>query len=103
MLRLLTGRNRALGPALAREILGGPAATMAELKAYHDDLYQRYRGAFGTERVVLFKMKEFWTYHIQAFEEPKRMAKKLKKVQRLPVYEQIVEEVWERGTLVAAD
>ena len=31
------------------------------------------------------------------------MAKKLKKVQRLPVYGQIVEEVWERGTLVAGD
>ena len=101
--RVMIGRGLLRRPALAREILGGPAATMAELKAYHDDLYQRYRGAFGAERVVLFKMKEFWTYQIQAFEEPKRMAKKLKKVQRLPVYEQIVEEMWEQGTLVTAD
>jgi len=42
------------------------------------------------DRVVLFKMKELWYYLAQHFTDSAKYVKKIRKAERLPVYESAV-------------
>ena len=48
--RIMLGRGLAGDPALARKAEGGPAAGREELRAFHDQVYEGYAGAFGSQR-----------------------------------------------------
>lgn len=94
--RVMTGRGVLRDPALAREIRGGRAADRNELRRFHDLLYAGYCEEMSGDRTILFKMKEFWSYMAPAFADSKKYAKKIKKAEKCAVYEQIVEELFEK-------
>jgi tRNA-dihydrouridine synthase len=93
--KVMLGRGLLRNPDLAQRLKGEGRADKMQLKAFHDDLYQAYQEALSGQRTVLFKMKEFWVYMADAFEDAKKAAKKIKKAQKLSEYEQAVESMFE--------
>ena len=79
--RIMIGRGLLQNPALAREIQGGAPLSKNEVRAYHDELYDRYREVMFGEKNLLFKMKEFWVYQIESFDVTIKAAKKIRKSQ----------------------
>lgn len=94
--RVMTGRGVLADPALARKIRGGKDAERAELRRFHDLIYEGYREEMSGDRTVLFKMKELWTYLGSCFSDSRKYMKKIKKAEKCIVYEQIVEELFEK-------
>lgn len=76
---VMLGRGLVADPALFRRVQGGPPAGRETLRAYHDALFDAYCSAFGSKRNALFRMKEFWFYHLCLFEGGEPYDKPLKK------------------------
>ena len=47
------------------------------------------------EKPALFKMKEIWGYMSWLFEDSDKYAKKIRKVQKLKDYDQIIDELFD--------
>ncbi len=101
--KVMLGRGLLKKPDLAQQIKGEESADKTQLRAFHDDLYQAYQEALSGQRTVLFKMKEFWVYMAEAFADEKRMAKKIKKAQRLCDYEEAVDKIFESELIHAGN
>ncbi|MCR5715261.1 MAG: tRNA-dihydrouridine synthase [Lachnospiraceae bacterium] len=65
--RVMIGRGLVANPGLIREIRTGEKITKAELKAYHDCLFEAYQEELESPKDAIFKMKEFWGYMIRNF------------------------------------
>lgn len=85
--RLMIGRGLILNPGL---IHGG---TKEQFQEFHERLVEGYLGRGLSETSVLFKMKELWFYQIHLFADTKKYEKQIRKVQSLPAYRKIVEEL----------
>ena len=59
---IMIGRGVLADPAIARKIKGGDGADKAEMRHFHDMLYEAYCEEMSGERTVLYKMKELWFY-----------------------------------------
>ena len=98
--RIMIGRGLLQNPALAREIQGGAPLSKNEVRAYHDELYDRYREVMFGEKNLLFKMKEFWVYQIESFDVTIKAAKKIRKSQRIYQYEEAINELFEKCDII---
>ena len=58
-------------------------------------LLEGYIEVMSGEKPVLFKMKELWFYLINSFEDVEKYAKKIRKSEKLAVYKDVVEELFE--------
>lgn len=97
---IMLGRGIIANPGLLKEIRTGTAVTREEAFRFHRRLYHGYRDAFlsaSGERVVLFKMKEIWSYMTALFPDSRRWEKKIKKAQSLNAYEEAVSSLFEEG------
>ncbi len=65
---VMVGRGILADPALARELRGGPAASIDELRRFHDALFAAYEAEMGVKAV--FRMKEWWSYTMRLFAHP---------------------------------
>ena len=92
--RIMLGRGLAGDPALARKAGGGPAAGREELRAFHDQVYEGYAGAFGSRRNAMLRMKEVWFYLIHLFGDSQRHAKAIRKARDTGEYESAVAAVF---------
>ena len=99
---IMTGRGVLGDPALARRIRGGSAAGKEELRRFHELLYAGYCEEMSGDRTILYKMKELWTYLAPGFTNYKKYAKKIKKAEKCPVYEKVVEELFENEEISAS-
>ena len=88
----MLGRGVVTNPALAREIAGGPALAMSELRRFHDRLYGAYLDEIGGNAV--FRMKEWWGYAKDSFADPLSVHRAVRKVRRTGEYEAAVEKVF---------
>lgn len=98
--RIMIGRGLLQNPALAREIQGGAPLTKEEVRAYHDELYAHYQQVMFGDKNLLFKMKEFWVYQMESFNDTVKATKKIRKVQRAYQYEEAVNELFEKCDLI---
>ena len=57
------------------------------LKAFHDELYDRYKEVMSPDKNVLYRMKEIWSFLANAFPESGREIKNLRKSERFAEYE----------------
>lgn len=89
---IMLGRGLLANPALARELAGGPALTMAELRRFHDALYDAYTEQMGGNAVA--RMKEWWGYAEGCFADPKAVHRALRKARCADEYEAAVEKVF---------
>ena len=91
---IMIGRGLAANPALAREIAGGGGLTVPELRAFHDELYRKWREELPDMRAVLGRMKELWYYWSTVLEGADRPVKKVRKARRYEEYETAAAEVF---------
>ena len=96
--RIMLGRGLLANPGLLLEILSGapgePASEKEKLKAFHDRVYQDYRGVLSGDTGVLFKMKELWNYMQYLFTDREKHIKKIRKASRAAEYERAVESLF---------
>lgn len=97
--RIMLGRGMVANPGLL-QLLAGDAVTKRSLLAFHDQLLAEYGELLSGDRNLLFKMKELWFYMIRMFADSKREEKKLKKVQKLSEYREIVQRLFAERELV---
>lgn len=93
---VMIGRGFLQNPMLANEITEGTNPDMATIKYFHDLVMEGYIEIMSGERPVLFKMKELWCYLTKMFPEAEKQAKKIRKAEKLSVYREVVEELFER-------
>lgn len=104
---VMIGRGFLQNPMLANSICceepagkhlaQGKEPDIDKIKEFHDLLLEGYIEVMSGEKPVLFKMKELWCYLIRPFEESDKYAKKIRKAERLDIYRDIVNELFERG------
>ena len=91
--RLMVGRGVILNPGLVH---GG---TKEKIMEFHERLVKGYLDRGLSRTSLLFKMKELWFYQIHLFEDVKKYEKRIRKVQDLAEYLQIVEELFRERDL----
>ena len=84
--RVMIGRGLIANPALVRELQGGPALTMHELQAFHDELLVRRVEALQGFHNASGKMKELWYYFGELFPDREKEIRKIKKARSLMEY-----------------
>lgn len=94
---VMLGRGILMNPCLVTVLAGDGKADKADVKKFHDLLLEGYREVMQGDKNVLFKMKELWSYMADNFEDSKKLAKKIKKAEKLTVYQSVAEELF--GTL----
>lgn len=92
--RVMLGRGIIAYPDLVEQIEGTDGDKYKKLRQFHDELLDGYKEIMSGDRNVLFKMKEFWSYCQHNFPDQPKLWKKIKKCERLAVYEGLVEEVF---------
>lgn len=85
--RLMLGQGLLANPALIRQAKGGPGASLEELQAYHQELYQAYLEAFGSQKNTVYHMKELWHYLSQLFVGSEKAMKQIRKASDCAGYE----------------
>lgn len=93
---IMLGRGVLSNPALAREIRGGKSADLTELRRFHDLVYAGYCREMSGDRTILYKMKEMWSYMAPLLEDHKKYGKKIKKCEKCAVYEDVIDEFFEK-------
>lgn len=91
---MMIGRGLLRNPGLVSLIKHGIVPNKEVIRKYHDKVYQDYQLVLFGEKTVLFKMKELWSYMIRLFCDSKKLEKKIKKAERLSVYEEVVESIF---------
>ena len=97
----MIGRGLLVNPGLAGMLKGKAAPSKEQIREYHDRMYEAYREHMPGDRVVLFKMKELWYYLAQHFTDSAKYAKKIRKAERLPVYESAVNALFAEQDFVS--
>lgn len=88
---VMLGRGILKNPGLVGEIQGNPKADTGQLKAFHEELLSGYQSVMSGDTNTLYKMKEFWSYFGQSFQEPDKYLKKIKKAKTVSEYRVIVD------------
>ncbi len=94
---VMLGRGIIRNPGLISQINGTNESIKDKLYAFHQDILEEYIKISSGERNVLFKMKELWAFMIDLFEDDDKLAKKIKKVERIKDYEKLVDNIFEKG------
>ncbi len=96
---VMIGRGLIANPNLANEINGAPHITREQIKQYHDALYSEFEKIMKSDKHLLNKMKEFWFYIGDNFEDDHKAKKIIRKSQNLYKYDLAVNEILENYAL----
>lgn len=91
---VMLGRGILQNPAVIASIKEENLPEKETIQEFVTELCERYREELYGERPVLFKMKELWHYLIQSFDADEKIAKKIKKAQRISEYEITVKKLF---------
>ena len=91
---IMLGRGVIHNPGLIDTIVDGKTLSKETLYAFHNDILDEYIQISSGDRNVLFEMKELWFYMIDLFEDAEKIAKKIKKTERLKEYEGIIHSLF---------
>ena len=87
---IMLGRGIIHNPGLVDWIDIEKTLSKEVLRAFHDTILEEYIEISSGDRNVLFKMKELWFYMISLFENAEKLAKKIKKTERLKDYDTVI-------------
>lgn len=93
--RVMIGRGLLYNPGLVQELVTGRAMDKQQLRRFHDQLYRDYQDWVSGDKNLLFKLKELWSYLSDSFKDSAKFAKKIRKAERLCVYDEIVNQMFE--------
>ena len=96
---LMVGRALMADPALFRKYKGGPAASLEEIKNFTSALFDAYTEAFQNRRNAMMRMKEFWFFQANLFEENSKAFKNIFKSKTEEEFLAAIEEI-EAGRLL---
>lgn len=97
---VMLGRGIIGNPSLVGQIKTGMTADKATFRNFHDTLYDEYQKVMYGEKNVLNKMKELWFYMIHMFSDGKKVAKKIKKCEKLYNYDLIINDLFKSHELL---
>lgn len=97
---IMLGRGLLMNPGLARVIQQGKQTDKNTLREFHDRLYEGYQNVLSGDKTILFKMKELWGFLAPAFSNYEKYAKKIKKAEKLKVYDAAIDALFEEQELV---
>lgn len=100
--RVMAGRGAVADPSLLRQFQGGAPADKEELRQFHALVYAGYQRVMSGDRAVLARMKELWSYLLFSFTGRERYVRRFRKVNFLPEYEDLVDELFRREQTVSA-
>ncbi|WP_138264239.1 tRNA dihydrouridine synthase [[Clostridium] hylemonae] len=92
--KVMLGRGLLVNPMLIEMAEDGTAIDTERIRKFHDMVYGGYREVLSGDKVILFKMKELWSYMIHLFSDSKKYAKKIRKSEKLPAYEEAVDALF---------
>lgn len=92
--KIMIGRGFLRDPGLIFELMEKERPGKETLRKFHDRIYEEYREEMPGPKPVLFKMKELWTYMGQIFPDRKKALKRIKKAERLEIYEDAVDALF---------
>lgn len=72
------------------------------LRAFHDELLERYIEMFGSARNAMFRMKENWRYMFCKFEGSEKLEKQLRKATDINEYRHITREIFDTLPMYSA-
>lgn len=98
---VMLGRGLLMNPGLAGEIRQERRLDKETLRRFHDGLYGDYQTVLPGAKTILFKMKELWGFLAPVFENYEKYAKKIKKAEKLHLYERAVDLLFEEQELAA--
>lgn len=98
---VMIGRGILRYPGLIDYIKNETTMEKNQFRSFHDELYEKYKENLYGDNTVLFKMKELWSYMINAFDCDLKSEKKIKKAQRLSDYEGAVRELFSKFELTS--
>ncbi len=96
---LMLGRGILSNPGLIGAVTDGNMLDKSLFKRFHDQIFHEYQQILSGDKNVLFKMKELWFYMAPAFIEHDKYAKRIKKAEKLYIYEDIVSALFEECEL----
>ena len=96
---IMIGRGLIANPNLANEINGAPKLTRDQIKQYHEALLDEFEKIMKSDKHLLNKMKEFWFYIGENFEDSHKAKKIIRKSQNLYKYDLAVNEILENYAL----
>lgn len=82
---VMIGRGAIANPAIFREIKGGKKLSTSELEEFSHMLIDDYVKVLGSDWYTLNRLKEIWLYSILNYPCEKKIAKEIKKAQKLSV------------------
>ncbi|MCI6465791.1 MAG: tRNA-dihydrouridine synthase family protein [Faecalicatena sp.] len=91
---VMLGRGILSNPGLVCTIRKGTPLEKETLKAFHDQVYGEYQTVLSGAKTILFKMKEMWFYMGPVFTNYEKYVKKIRKSEKLSVYEDVVERLF---------
>ena len=91
---VMLGQGLLADPALLRKARGGPPASLEELRAYHDALYESYCRRFQSPDHAAFHLKGLWHYLLGLFDGREGAARRLRKARGAAEYRGAVEEIF---------
>lgn len=96
---IMVGRALMADPALFRKAKGGAAATLSEIQAYYDALLESYCVAFGNVKNALMRMKEYWFFQHNLFDNAERAVKAIYKAKTMNDYLSATRQIYENCPL----
>jgi len=92
--RWMIGRGAVTNPFLPAIIKAGKddiTQKVEMFRQFYEDLFEQYRRVFSGPGHLLNRMKGFWTYFSKAFQNSRRIQKKVHRTQKLHRYLEIVD------------
>ena len=96
---LMMGRGLMADPALLRRIKGGARASRAELRQYHDAVWEAYRVRLGGDLNAIYRMRELWNYLSGSFLDTDKFLKSVRKAKTGAEYLSAVERLFAENEL----
>jgi tRNA-dihydrouridine synthase len=96
----MLGRGLIANPGLIGAIKSDVKLEKDLLKEFHDKIYSDYKSILFGDRNILFKMKAIWFYMIAVFSNNAKYAKKIKKSERLPDYDEAVSSLFREQDII---
>lgn len=97
---IMIGRALMADPALLRKLRGGPAATLAEIQTFNDALLDAYDLAFGNRKNAIMRMKEYWFFLANLFENSQKAVKAVFKSRTPEDYAAAIANIYDNHALL---
>ena len=95
----MVGRGLLMNPALAAQLKGeilDPKELRDKFRNFHDRLFEAYSSRLDGAGHIILKMNQFWSYFCEAFENPHKTMKLVKKSGSLAKYNAAVSEIFSK-------